>query len=70
MCATIHQLLYIAVMMRQLRMSEAQAFDLAGLPREWEDGPRCLRYLEALALIDALESRKRKLGFPQPHLAA
>jgi hypothetical protein len=70
MCATIPQLHYIAIMMLQLRLSEAQAFSLAGIPLEWEEGPRCLHYLEALALIDALETRKRRLGYPQYHLAA
>lgn len=70
MCATIPQLLYIAVMIRQLRLSEAQAFALAGLPRAWEDGPRSLHHLEALALIDTLELEKRRRGFPQRHLAA
>ncbi len=70
MWPTTYQLMYIAVMMRQLRLSEARAFALAGLPSPSEDGPSGLGRREALALIDALEAEKRRLGFPQPHLAA
>ena len=67
MCPTPAQLVYIALMLYQLRLNLVDALYLARLETEAQN-LWMLEHRDALRLICFLEHLKQELGFPQVHL--